>query len=347
MVFNLKKILTAVFIVFALQTPSKALGMHPCIEPFSTVDWGFFFDEFLIGSYGYGHSVLPICQCVIDNGGGQPDVGIKMRIVDMPGFAEVTPVPFYFPCFMENAPKSVSVKRRGNKFSNANNHTGTYLNAHFIQFPIFAVLNLFTNQACLAADKIDLPFIGEIEPEWYNEFMATYTHPENLLVSNPIAQLACAEDCVSSAFKKPNEALIWCRGCWNPQEAGDGRTEGRVGIMDAAGLTTSMLDYMAMTFRSAQSIPVKVLPAGVHVKLESANAIACGTRKYFPRIIKDEWFYQPSYPIVSHPITIGYPPLLWTNFKTVPSYSSTIFALWKKKVCCFGVLHALHVEQAQ
>jgi len=72
---------------------------------------------------GYGDSKIPFCQCVVDNGGGQPDVGIKMRIVDMTGFAEVTDTPFYFPCFMEDRPNKVAVKKRGNKFANGNDDT--------------------------------------------------------------------------------------------------------------------------------------------------------------------------------------------------------------------------------
>ena len=350
--FKIKKLFFLFILLISMNKPIYAAGIHPCINPFATVDWSFFFDDFLIGTYGYGHSKIPFCQCVVDNGGGQPDVGIKMRIADMTGFAEVTPIPFYFPCFMEKAPTKLSMRKRSSKFSlvaNGNgNHTGIYMNAHFISFPVFAVLNLFTNQACLGASKVDLPFIGELEPEWYNEFIAAYAHPENLLVSNPIAQLSCLSDCVSSAFKKPNEALIWCRGCWFPQEAGDGRSgEGKNGILSAAEFSVNMLDFMAMTYRSAQSIPIQALPAGLNIHTESANALACGTRRYFPRIIKPAYFLQPAYPVATSPVPIGYPPLVWTNFKTLPSYTSTVFAVWKRKVCCFGIAHLLHLEQAQ
>jgi conjugal transfer pilus assembly protein TraU len=347
MVFKIKKIIFFVMCIFVFDTKSFAVGHQPCLDPFSTVDWSFFFDEFLIGTYGFGDNKIPLCQCVVDNGGGQPDVGVKMRIVDMTGFAEATDTPFYFPCFMKNSPNKVAVKKRGNKFSNGNNDTGTYLNAHFISFPVFAVLNLLTNQACLSAGKIDLPFIGEIEPEWYNEFVAAYTHPENTLVSNAIAQVACISDCVTSAFKQPNEALVWCRGCWHSQRAEDGRIEGKVGIVDAAELSVNMLDYMAMTYRSALSIPIMNMPSGVTFPAISTNAIACGTRKYFPKIVKPAYFLQPAYPIPDFAYPIGFPPLVWSNFKTVPSYTSTIFAIWKRKVCCFGALHALHVENAE
>ncbi|WP_456469984.1 TraU family protein [Caminibacter sp.] len=334
-------------IVFFNTKSLYALGNRPCLDPFSTVDWGFFFDEFLIGTYGYGNSKNPYCQCVVDNGGGQPDVGIKMRIVDMTGFAEVTDTPFYFPCFMEDKPNKVNIKKRGNKFADSNDDTGTYMNGHYISYPVFALLNLFVNQACISQSKVDLPFIGEVEPEWYNEFVAAYTHPENNLVSNPIAQLACLSDCVSSSFKEPDEALFWCRGCWHSQRAGDGRVEGKTGPLDAAELSVNMLDFMAMTFRSAQSIPITALPAGLKVQTASTNAIACGTKKYFPRIIKPAYFLQMAYPVADDAIPIGYPTLLWTNFKTVPGYTSTIFATWKRKVCCFGILHAAHMESAE
>ena len=351
MAFRIKNIFFIFLAILSLNSNLYALGKHPCLDPFSTIDWGFFFDEFLLGSYGYGNSKSPFCQCVTNSKLGQIDAGIKMRIVDMTGFAEVTDTPFYFPCFMKNHPNKVAMKKRSVSLSttseNLEDETGTYMNAHFITYPIFAVLNLFTNQACLSGGKIDLPFIGELEPEWYNEFVAVYTHPENVLVSNPIAQLACLQDCVSSAFKKPNESLIWCRGCWHTQRAGDGMVHGKIGILDAAELTVNMLDYMAMSYRSAQSIPVFHLPAGLKINLASANDIACGVRRYFPRVIKPAYFLQPAYPTVNSPIPIGYPPLLWTNFKTVPGYTSRVFAIWKKKICCFGILHMMHVEQAE
>ena len=346
---DFKKSFMGILLFIVFNTSLFALGKHPCIDPFSTIDWGFFFDEFEIGTYGYGGK-SPFCQCVVNKEEGQPDVGIKMRIADMVGFTEVTDTPFYFPCWEKNRPNKVAIKKRSSEVSTVSNgsynETGTYMNAHFITFPVFAVLNLFTNQACLSAGKIDLPFIGELEPEWYNEFIASYMHPENMLVSNPIAQIACLQDCVSSSFKKPNEALIWCRGCWHTQRAEDGRVSGKIGILDAAELSTDVLDWMAMSYRSPQTIPVTELPAGVKFTPASPNAIACGKRVYFPRIIKPAFFLQPAYPTANSPIPIGYPPLVWTNFKTVPGYTSHVFAVWQRRICCFGIAHALHWESA-
>jgi len=336
----LKKIIFSILLVNLLN----AVGIRPCQNPFSTIDWSFFFDEFLIGTYGEGGK-NPLCVCGAN--GAQPDIGIKMRITDMIGFAEITPTPFNFPCFAKESTQELKLSKKGNKFANSNNDTGTYLNAHFIPYPIFAMLNLFTNQSCLSISKIEMAFIGEIEPEWYNEFIASFMHPDNLLVSNPIAQIACLSDCVSSTFKKPNEALIWCRGCWHSQRAEDGRIEGKVGIVDAAELSVNMLDFMAMSFRSLQSIPIMNKPAGGNNPIGSTTALACGKRIYFPRIIKPAFFFQPAFPVVSHSVPIGYPPLLWSNFKTIPGYGSTVFAIWKRKICCFGALHLLHLESGQ
>ncbi|WP_206514080.1 TraU family protein, partial [Xanthomonas euvesicatoria] len=53
-----------------------------------------------------------------------------------------------------------------------------------------------------------------INPVWTKERLANLTHPESKLFANPVAQLACMADAVTSTVSKPSELLFWCAGSW-------------------------------------------------------------------------------------------------------------------------------------
>lgn len=319
-----------------LTTSAFAIGKKPCLDPFSTINWGFFFDDLLIGSYGDG-SHNPICLCSTTSD-GIPDAGLKLRLTEPIGFIELVNSPGTFPCFMEDSSKGglAKIKLRG-----TSKH---YRNGHYYQYPVFALLNLGLDQLCVAKDiPLDIPFIGELNPMWYDDFTAIIIHPDSQLVANPIASLACLWDCATSTAKHPTEFLSWCNGCWQTRKIGTGRPdEGGVSPEDDAALAMSILDFQHMGFMLPQTIeipgPVPFSGSGV---LRSANDIACGkTINYFPKVIKSQYFLQISYPVVSEKIiTPGESGIVWTNFKDVPTYQDRIFTLWRRKVCCVGVAH--------
>ena len=336
-------ILSAFLTLSTFTVDAMALGERPCLNPFSTIDWSFFFDDLIIGNYGDG-SGNPVCACTGKEalGGGEPFVGVKMRITEPIGFAELTDVPYYFPCFQKKSSSIVKQKKRGfsnGRATNENVSEINYRNGHFITYPVFAVLNLFLDQACISMGTIDLPFLGELEPEWFDDFLANMLHPENIMVSNPVAQMACLADCAASTMKHPLEQMTWCRGCWETQKNETGRAEGSQEIVDSAYMATNIIDWMHMSYRMTQGIPVPFshLPL-VDGKTGSASDIACGKRAYFPKIIKSQYFLQPAYPVSTGPISIGMTPIVWSNFKQVPTYSDRIFAIWKRKACCFAVI---------
>ncbi len=323
-------------------TTSYALGERPCLNPFATISWSFFFDDLVIGNYG-DNSNNPFCMCSpAQAANGEAFAGIKMRLSEPVGFVELVDIPYHFACFQKKSSNIVKQKKRG--FSNAHVPDGdmsaiNYRNGHFITYPVFAILNLFLDQACISAGTIDLPFIGELEPQWFDDFLANMLHPENILVSNPIAQMACLADCAACTAKKPLEELSWCRGCWETQKNGTGKSVGVHEIIDSAYLATNIIDWLHMTYRMTQSIPLSVshIPL-VNAPLGSSSDIACGKRVYFPKIIKSQYFLQPAYPIASGPIPIGMTPIVWSNFKQVPTYTDRVFTVWKRKACCFAVI---------
>jgi len=329
-----------IILIVLLTTSLFAVGKKPCLDPFSTINWGFFFDDLLIGSYGDG-SHNPICLCGRTNGGGPPDAGLKLRLTEPIGFIELVDTPGSFPCFMKDSSKGgiSKIKKRGTPKE--------YRNGHYYQYPVFALLNFGLDQLCVSNDfPLDLPFIGELNPLWYDDFTAAIVHPEALLVANPIAQLACLWDCATSTVKHPTEFLSWCNGCWQGRRIGTGRPLGENGPANDAALAMSILDFQHMGFMLPQTIEIpgtSSIPFSNGASLRSANDIACGNSiNYFPKVIKNQYFLQISYPTASDKIiTPGESAMVWSNFKGVPTYQDRIFTVWRRKVCCVGVAHLL------
>ncbi len=321
-------------------TNSFALGKKPCLDPFSTINWGFFFDDLLIGGYGDGNH-NPVCLCSTTSD-GVPDIGLKLRLTEPIGFIELVSEPGKFPCFMKDSSKGgiAKLKKRGTP--------RTYRNGHYYQYPVFALLNFGLDQLCVAKNiPLDLPFIGELNPAWYDDFTAVMINPVALLVANPIGALACLWDCATATFKKPTEFLSWCNGCWQTRRIGTGRPMGENGPVDDAALAMSILDFQHMGYMLPQTIEIpgtSTVPFAGGATLSSANDLACGkTTNYFPKVIKNQYFLQISYPIVSDKIiTPGESAMIWSNFKGVPTYQDRIFTVWRRKVCCVGVAHLLY-----
>jgi len=311
------------------------LGKKPCIDPFSTINWSFFFDDLLIGSYGDGEGGS-VCTCSTADGAESNDVGIKIRTTMPIGFIELTAEPFHFPCFEGDTRKGgvAKVKKRGTPTS--------YRNGHYYQYPVFSLLNIGLDQLCVASEvPIDLPFIGELTPTWYDDFTAILTHPESLVFSNPIAQAACLYDCVASSMGTATEYLSWCNGCWQPRVIGTGRPMTSNPVEDDAALAVAIIDWNHMTYNFIQTIstPNNMPLVDGGALYSSSKAIACGSStNYFPKVIKNQYLLQIVYPTATDEmLTLGGSGAEWTNFKQAPTYQDRIFALWRKKVCCVGI----------
>ena len=323
-------------LIFLTTLSLFAWGEKPCLDPFSTINWRFFFDDLTIGSYGDGDS-NPVCLCSTTNNGEMPDAGLKLRFTEPIGFIEMVDSPYNFPCFQSDSGRGgyAKIKKRGTE--------KRYRNAHYYQYPVFAILNYGLDQLCVAQDMpLKIPFIGELNPLWYDDFTATMVHPDSILLANPIASIACLWDCGTSTFGHPTEALSWCNGCWQERKLDTGRPEGENSPVDDAALAMSVVDLQHMWYAFPQTIglPGTHIPF-VDATLSSGNDIACGNSvNYFPKAIKNQYYFQISYPNASSKIiTPGESGIFWSNFKQVPTYQDRIFTLWRKKVCCMGVAH--------
>ena len=334
-----------------LITNLLALGTTPCTNPFKTLNWGYFFDDFLIGSYGTDDEERfedadgdgnsdggGLCFCK-ETADGTADAGLKMRYSEPIGFIELVNTPYKFTCFEGDSGKGGFMKLRLRGFMSS------YRNAHFIQYPVFALLNFGLDQICTSKEfPLDIPFLGELNPLWNDDFTAVLANPTALLTANPIAQMACVWDCAASTLGTPTEYLSWCNGCWQGRRLNTGRPLGDNPPVSDAALAVSVLDHQHMAWQLPQTIqiPAKSIAFLDGAMFRNANDIACGaTTTYFPKVIKNQYVFQTVYPTsTAKMITLGEEAGVWSSFKQLPSYQDRIYAVWRKKVCCIGILNA-------
>jgi len=353
----MKKAIVTIALLSTTTTTLLALGNKPCVDPFTTINWSFFFDDFLVGSYGVSESDESrfedsdgdgksddggLCFCK-KTAEGKADAGLKMRYSEPIGFVEMVDEPYKFTCFTGDTGEGgwAKTKLRGTP--------STYRNGHFIQYPIFALLNYGLDQICTSNEfPLDVPFIGELNPLWTDDFTAVLANPVAMLTSNAIAQTACIWDCATSTFSEPTEYLSWCNGCWQGRRLNTGRVMGHNAPESDAALTMSVLDYQHMTYQLPQTIQI---PAGSiafldNVTFSNANDIACGaTISYFPKVIKNQYFLQTVYPTsTSKMITPGENSQEWSTFKQIPEYQDRIYAIWRRKLCCIGIIQFSELE---
>lgn len=332
-------ILLSIFLCTNSCVGESDIGEQPCTNPFDTVDWDFFTDDMIIGSYGDDSSDGSFCECFSST--GDTVAGFRMRISEPISFIEVVDTPYYFPCWQDSETSDLA-KQKGRgirtRQDNSGDKSGGYGIVHFITYPVFAVLNIVMDKICGSSGGIGIPFIGELEPEWYSDFMAVTLKPEVFLFNNPIAALACAYDCVTATADEPTNWMTWCLGCWGSMKGASGRSDGQNEIVDAALLVSRATSNMHRTFRLKQTIPVDMSNAPfMAMDTSDGDDVVCDP-PYYPEIIKSQYFYNLSYPVVSDTFAIGEWQMLWQNFKKVPTYPEKIFTQWRRKACCFNIL---------
>jgi len=347
------KILLLFVSLFISANVFAKVGTKPCIDPLTTINWAYFIDDFIIGSYGDSDSLelsyedsdgdgrsdgggLCFCKKTSD---GRADGGLKIRFSEPIGFVELVNTPYKFTCF-----EGDSGKGGWSKLFHRGNTTG-YRNAHFIQYPVFALMNYGMDQLCLSKEfPLDVPFIGELTPFWNDDFTALLTNPVAALTANPIAQMACGWDCSVSTLKKPNEYLSWCNGCWQGRRLNTGRSIDGNQVQSDAALVMSVLDFQHSTYQLPQTIQIPGSGVGFLeiANFWNSNEIACGDSiSYFPKVIKNQYLLQNVYPTSnSYMITPGEHGAIFSNFRIIPQYQDRIFAIWRRKVCCVGLINA-------
>jgi conjugal transfer pilus assembly protein TraU len=199
----------------------------------------------------------------------------------------------------------------------------SFYQVHWYVYPLLYWLELLVDFICLETAEFDLAYLTELDPLWNDDETSFVLNPEAILFANPIAQAACAADCVSATAGFPLDPLFWCGGCQGSLYPFTGSIPAHVGGVQASLLATERL--MAKLHR-------ELLLWGY-----MGEAGLCG--KYpMPIIRKSQYKTQMVYPIPStkegcHPL--GRSDALWGSGREFPYQGEDFgYLIWEKKSCC-------------
>lgn len=319
-----KAIIFFLLIFLIIKSPAFA-GSRPCLDPISTVDWGFFFDEFEISDDA---DLGPFCICKSNEG---IKVGLKFHIAEPIGFIEVVNKAYDFPCFGFNLKNTVKMS------GTSMDITGTKRNIHYIKYPVFAMLNIILDYLCIEKNRdFDLLPPSELDPRQNNPVLAMLFQPDKLIFANPAALALSITDCVSSSAGHPMNALYGYAGCWGALGEVTPVSDGTDPVSESALLAAKEIDLLHSDFQlwkysDAQGLETVAKLSGGKV-LDSV----CEPTP-FPRIIKSQYRLNLSYPAPTDAVVIGETPLKgWPFFKQYPGKETFVWTVWRIRDCCAG-----------
>jgi conjugal transfer pilus assembly protein TraU len=164
-------------------------------------------------------------------------------------------------------------------------------------------------------------WMTEFDPLWADDELAFILAPESALFANPIAQTACAADCVAATAGAPTDALFWCAGCQGSLYPMGGNTSEQTGGVMASNLLAERLI------------------AKLHRQLLAWDTTGweCGNLP-MPIIKKSQYRTQITYPI---PRSLGGCPAFGAS--EIPTSTGQEFPyngedfgylIWRKRRCC-------------
>ena len=213
-------------------------------NPITDIDWNGVFPVKIGGVTIKGSDIdsppddvsSPVCRCGLK-------IGITASFWEPARMVETVKDPYCFPMLgvqMTNPKPGFLAGSREEQGQNLPDQV--FQQAHWYVYPVWAILNLFTDIPCLEKDEgFDLGYMTELDPMWNNDISAFLLNPEALLFGNPAAQLACVADSVASNAGTPLDPLFWCMGSWGDAYPLTGHVANSNPIDSNAGLAARMI----------------------------------------------------------------------------------------------------------
>jgi conjugal transfer pilus assembly protein TraU len=261
-------------------------------------------------------SVGPICLCTDPF----PRVGIPISFFEPSRIMEVVSDAFCFPTLGIDM-GSVSTGMIGGTKGHRSTQHNTFMQVHYMIFPIYAQIELIVDFLCLESTGVDYAYITEVDPLWNSDTTSAFMYPEALLFGSPVTNLACIADSVASSAGYPLDPLFWCMGSWGNSYPLTGHKDTTLSFVQ---------DTAAIAARMIYKLHRELILWG-----SFGNKGLCG---YYPMPIwlKTAYRLQIIDP-VPNPIAmpIGETGLMWDYLKDIPnSFDNFGYLLFKKRDCC-------------
>ena len=201
---------------------------------------------------------------------------------------------------------------------------------HWYVDPTLYWLEVILDNPCMETGKLDIAYITEVDPLWNDDELTLLINPETFLFGNPIAQAACAGDCVLASTGFGSNSLFWCSGCNGGMYPLNGHVQAHVSPIQASSL---------LLHRMTAKMHRELLTWGT-----SGEEGLCGVYAQ-PVMDKNQYKYQMLYPV---PQTdkiankccqpYGRTTALWGAGKSYPYLGEDFsYMVFRKKNCCLGV----------
>lgn len=205
-----------------------------------------------------------------------------------------------------------------------------FYNLHWIRNYYMEWLIDEVDDSCLQ-DSEETTYLSEIDSTWEDPEAAITFSPEAVLFTSPIANAACAIDCVASTIDVSFDAMVWCQGCLGTTYPLGGWVGHHAGGAVSAGLLVQ---------RAAAKNSRMYMLKATHA--HSWIGYCFQHNDWF--IDKSQYRHNLIYPVPQTEDNslggccqpFGRSPLGWANAKEYPyGGEDWVFIVWEKRhVCC-------------
>lgn len=212
----MKRLFLALVLCFAASGASAKCNAK-FLNPITEVCWDCIFPISIGGLSLFNarpdtpNQTMPLCLCWE---GIIPRVGLSIGLWEPARLVDVANEPG---CFVNiGFDMDFGLFAAGTSTATAANgaETGSSWQAHYYYYPLISWLGTVVDGLCLETTAFDIAYISEIDPLWNDVELNNLLNPEAILFANPIAQAACAAECVqASSGNLSMDTLFWCNGC--------------------------------------------------------------------------------------------------------------------------------------
>lgn len=324
----MKTYLLAFLIFLELIVPANAKCVGRFVNPVTDICWKCLFPlrvmgvEIVKGGPSPKKSRDPICWCKRPPL-NQPMPGIPIGFWEPVRLIDVTRTPY---CLVNMGGVQIAntgVRGHGDVATNLEDGTQqSFYQVHWYVYPITYWLEILTDFLCLESSQIDLAYLTELDPLWNDSEKSFILNPEAVLFGNPLAQAACAADCVAATAHLPRNELFWCSGCQGSLYPFTGFFNAHYGGVQASLLIAGR--FMAKLHREG-------LLRGYVGKQGLCD-------KYpMPIIKKDMYRFQMTYPLPTSRTCypMGHTSITWQSGKEFPYKGEDFgYLVWRNRDCC-------------
>lgn len=283
------------------------------------------------GTLGNGNASIPdtashksICSCKSSK--GLVDPGVVLGMWEPAYLIEFVREHSCSPVLGVELPLPTKTKlgTTGSDISSSNEYT--FYHVHLYSFPLYSMMNLFSDLKCGSQDymDMDLLYASELDPSWNDEYKALLEFPETSALASVNAVESCSYDALKSMNGVVDNGLYYCAGSWGYMYPLSGYTPNLGSPAENTSLLASKLLYM--------------LHRRLLLKDFIGDNALCGAYKR-ASLNKEAYRFSLVYPVpeTSNSHALGEPVANWLGDSRVPpGFHDVVYMVWRYKNCCLG-----------